>query len=1045
MRPIKLTISAFGPYASKQVIDFEELKGRNIFVISGKTGAGKTTIFDAISYALYGEASGESRETDSLRSHFADDNTETYVELEFELRGEKYTVNRVPKQKKKKARGEGYTEKSADATLTLPDGKVITKVKNVTDKIIEILGITREQFKQIVMLAQGEFKKLLLADSVEREGIFRKIFNTYDFEKIQAELKDKAANLSKNRTKSKHEMEINLKNIKGEHDIVIDEYVDFPLVIEKLKDLLERDNNIYKTLNEEGKEVDNNLQVKNQEKAIIETNNNLLKEKEIITKALEELLSKEDEYKNKSKTIIDGKNAKEVKYIEDKLIETTKKLTKREEDYNLSLKNIDSLKLKQEEANKLLQIEESKECDREKLSVEINNLNKLEEKIIELDSLNNKVMHLKQSAENSKLQIINNKKETEELKKSKEEKELQLKDIATLETKKVELESDIKAKNKTLDEVRELFKVIRSFQNTYIEHNNKAKEYKEFEVEYKKVKENYEKMDDLYKKEQAGILASKLQENEPCPVCGSTNHPNKATIKENLKIPTKEELKVAKENLDKLEKENLEKINNLTTLNSNKTTYLEQVNNHLSMLSATLNIDKTFNSETAKVVKNLGTELKSVIDKLKDELLKVIDKISLKEKIEKELNLITTTINEREHSLIKLEECEKNYTTELTQNITKIDEYKKEIPENITDLKTLNNLIEVKTKELNISKEKLAKLRLENENLAKKLEGENSTSKEINKSIEELKLEIANNKANFNEAIKEQGFDNIQTYEDAKLQISMVESLEKEVENYNSELKLTKAKQEDIINKTKDIVFMDITTIDEEIRSIQNNKKELESKLRELHAIIVGNKTILKNVENLNIEFKEIEEEYKVLGELADLANGKKAPYISFERYILASYFEDIIEAANIRLEKMTGDRFSLIRKTSKSKGAGQKGLELEIYDNYTDSSRDVSSLSGGESFKASLSLALGLSDIVQSNAGGVSLDTMFVDEGFGSLDEDSLNQAIRSLNDLAEGQRLVGIISHVGELKDRIERKIIVTKKRSSAGIGSQVQVVGN
>ena len=1037
MRPIKLTISAFGPYASKQVIDFEELKGRNIFVISGKTGAGKTTIFDAISYALYGEASGESRETDSLRSHFADDNTETYVELEFELRGEKYTVNRVPKQKKKKARGEGYTEKSADATLTLPDGKVITKVKNVTDKIIEILGITREQFKQIVMLAQGEFKKLLLADSVEREGIFRKIFNTYDFEKIQAELKDKAANLSKNRTKSKHEMEINLKNIKGEHDIVIDEYVDFPLVIEKLKDLLERDNNIYKTLNEEGQEVDNNLQVKNQEKAIIETNNNLLKEKEIITKALEELLSKEDEYKNKAKAIIDGKNAKEVKYIEDKLIETTKKLTKREEDYNLSLKNIDSLKLKQEEANKLLQIEESKECDREKLSVEINNLNKLEEKIIELDSLNNKVMHLKQSAENSKLQIINNKKETEELKKSKEEKELQLKDIATLETKKVELESDIKAKNKTLDEVRELFKVIRSFQNTYIEHNNKAKEYKEFEVEYKKVKENYEKMDDLYKKEQAGILASKLQENEPCPVCGSTNHPNKATIKENLKIPTKEELKVAKENLDKLEKENLEKINNLTTLNSNKTTYLEQVNNHLSMLSATLNIDKTFNSETAKVVKNLGTELKSVIDKLKDELLKVIDKISLKEKIEKELNLITTTINEREQSLIKLEECEKNYTTELTQNITKIDEYKKEIPENITDLKTLNNLIEVKTKELNIGKEKLAKLRLENENLAKKLEGENSTSKEINKSIEELKLEIANNKANFNEAIKEQGFDNIQTYEDAKLQISMVESLEKEVENYNSELKLTKAKQEDIINKTKDIVFMDITTIDEEIRSIQNNKKELESKLRELHAIIVGNKTILKNVENLNIEFKEIEEEYKVVGELADLANGKKAPYISFERYILASYFEDIIEAANIRLEKMTGDRFSLIRKTSKSKGAGQKGLELEIYDNYTDSSRDVSSLSGGESFKASLSLALGLSDIVQSNAGGVSLDTMFVDEGFGTLDPQSLDNAIDSLLELQRGGRLVGIISHVEELKERIDAKLEVT----STSKGSKVE----
>ena len=265
----------------------------------------------------------------------------------------------------------------------------------------------------------------------------------------------------------------------------------------------------------------------------------------------------------------------------------------------------------------------------------------------------------------------------------------------------------------------------------------------------------------------------------------------------------------------------------------------------------------------------------------------------------------------------------------------------------------------------------------------------------------------------------------------------MVEVLEKEVENYNSELKLTKAKREDIVNKTKDIVFMDITTIDEEIKSIQENKKELEGKLRDLHSIIDNNKTVLKNVENLNIEFKEIEEEYKVVGELADLANGKKAPYISFERYILASYFEDIIEAANIRLEKMTGDRFSLIRKTSKSKGAGQKGLELEIYDNYTDSSRDVSSLSGGESFKASLSLALGLSDIVQSNAGGVSLDTMFVDEGFGTLDPQSLDNAIDSLLELQRGGRLVGIISHVEELKERIDAKLEVT----STSKGSKVE----
>ncbi|MFR8870345.1 MAG: AAA family ATPase, partial [Paraclostridium sordellii] len=320
MRPIKLTISAFGPYAQKQVIDFEELNGRNIFVISGKTGAGKTTIFDAISYALYGEASGESRETDSLRSHFADDGVETFVELKFELKGERYIVNRVPKQKKKKARGEGYTEKSADATLTLPDGKVITKVTNVTNKLIEILGITRDQFKQIVMLPQGEFKKLLLADSLEREGIFRKIFNTYDFEKIQVQLKESAIALSKNRNKSKDEIKTNLKNIKGEHDIVLGEYVDFPFVIEKLKKVIEKNKFDYETFEEEDKNLSSKLELRNKEKLTIENNNKLLKEKEDIIKTLEKLLSEKEVFENKKKIIINAKNAKEIKYIEDKLI-----------------------------------------------------------------------------------------------------------------------------------------------------------------------------------------------------------------------------------------------------------------------------------------------------------------------------------------------------------------------------------------------------------------------------------------------------------------------------------------------------------------------------------------------------------------------------------------------------------------------------------------------------------------------------------------------------------------------------------------------------
>lgn len=1036
MRPIKLTISAFGPYADKQDIDFEELNGRNIFVISGKTGAGKTTIFDSISYALYGEASGESRETDSLRSHFADDDVETFVELEFDLKGERYIVNRVPKQKKKKSRGEGFTEKSADATLTLPDGKVITKVTNVNNKLIEILGITRDQFKQIVMLPQGEFKKLLLADSLEREGIFRKIFNTYDFEKIQIDLKEKAITLSKNRNKSKDEMQTNLKNIKGEHDIVIGEYVDFPFVIERLKEFIEKDSKTYKNLNENDKTLYNELELTNKEKVKIETNNSLLKEKENVEKILLELLSKEKEFELKKETINKCKNAKEVKYIEDKLIENTITLTQRQKTYEDTILKINELTKEVNVAKENLKIEEAKEPERDALKLEIDKLNSVEPKILEFDDLNKNLTIKNKKVDEVKLQIENNKKLNENLKKEKLENENKLKKIATLETKKVEIENEILNKDKVIQETRELFKVIASFEKSRLNHHNLNKEYEDFEKLYKSTKKNYDDMDELYKKEQAGILASNLQDNTPCPVCGSKVHPRPAIISKNLKVPTKEELKIAKEKLEESEKENNLRINELTKLNTDCKNYFDIVSKSLSKFSRTLGIDENYSSNTANIVKSKGIELKANIDELNKDLIKINEELSLKNRIIDKNNNIENIIIEIEKELNTLEESEKKLLTEIAQISTRIEEYKKEIPKDILDVKTLQNLINTKAKNLNDSLNNLTRLREYSENISKRLEGEASRSNEIKNSIEELKSNIEKTKLEFNGLLNKLGFDDIKNYEEYKSKIYLIEELEKQVEEYYLKLNLFKSKKEDISIKTKELTFVDLVEIDGKIKNIQEQKENLELRLRDLYSILENNKSVLKNVESLNVKFKAIEEEYRVVGELSDLANGKKSPYISFERYILASYFEDIIEAANIRLEKMTGDRFSLIRKKSKSKGAGQKGLELEIYDNYTDSSRDVSSLSGGESFKASLSLALGLSDVVQSNAGGVSLDTMFVDEGFGTLDPQSLDNAIDSLLELQRGGRLVGIISHVEELKERIDAKleVVSTSKGSKA-----------
>ncbi|MGL5346913.1 MAG: AAA family ATPase [Peptostreptococcaceae bacterium] len=1036
MRPIKLTMCAFGPYANKQIIDFEELKGRNIFVISGKTGAGKTTIFDAISYALYGEASGESRETDSLRSHFSDDDVETYVELEFELRGKTYTVNRIPKQKKKKTRGEGYTEKGADATLTLPDGKVITKVKPVTDKLIEILGITKEQFKQIVMLPQGEFKKLLLADSLERESIFRKIFNTYDFEKIQLELKDKAIGLSKKRSKSKDKMQTHLESIKGEHDITIDEYVDFPLVIENLKELIETNKSSYKNIEKEAKEIEDKLKIKNIEKANIENNNNLLKEKEELINIVNQLISKKEEFDNKKIDIKNASNAREIKYIEDKFLDVENKIQKRESDYKLSLNNIERLKLNCIETKESLKLEEAKDKTREKLTIEIDTLKNIQPKIIELDTLNIKVKDLNKNAKEVQSKIIQTKASNESLKKDKIYYENTLKDISSLETKKVEIENDINNNNKVLDDIRGLFKVIKSYENDKLNHFNLSNEYSKFDIDYLDIKNNFNKMDDLYKKEQAGILATQLKENSPCPVCGSNTHPNPAKLKYDIKIPTKEELKLAKENLDKFELDKTSKLNSLTKLKSDIDNKLDFIEENLIKFSTVLNIDVKYDETTYTEVTLKGKELKIIIDEQQNSLQKIINKIALKDSINNKVKEIEECISLNEKSLITLEETEKIYLKDLTEIATKIDEYKKDIPENIQDIKTLTNTIEIKCKELKESKLKLSKLREENEIISKKLEGEVSTSNEIYKSILELKIERDKLKIDFENSLTEFNFKEKKLYDNAKMLIDNIDVLQKQVEDYDSKLNLAQSKKEYILNKTKDLLHIDLMNINDKIILLEADKKNIYNKKEESHSILDANKYILKSVETLNVEFKEIEDEYRVVGELADLATGKKSPYISFERYILASYFQDIIEAANIRLEKMTGDRFTLIRKTTKSKGAGQKGLELEIYDNYTDSSRDVSSLSGGESFKASLSLALGLSDVVQSNAGGVSLDTMFVDEGFGTLDPQSLDNAIDSLLELQRGGRLVGIISHVEELKERIDAKleVISTSKGSRA-----------
>ncbi|WP_317412512.1 SbcC/MukB-like Walker B domain-containing protein, partial [Clostridium baratii] len=672
---------------------------------------------------------------------------------------------------------------------------------------------------------------------------------------------------------------------------------------------------------------------------------------------------------------------------------------------------------------------------RDKLSEEIGQLKTLEPKIKDYDSIKKLILQLEKKSVEVK-ELINKKdEETKLLKINKDKREQELKDINELQLRKVNLDNEIENKTKLINEARDTFKTIDLYEKLKVEHSKIKSKYLKQEEAFKKIKHEYEHMEEVYRKEQAGILAHSLRNGEACPVCGSLNHPNKA-VNGNANIPTEEELKNKKGEFEKYQLENNNIMLELTKINSEANNLLENCNKSLSKLSNDISINPEYDFSSKEEVKNIGINLKSNIEVLNKEIKEIENKINKKEGIESDVLKIDEALNKNEELINSLKESDKDIYAKLQANKASLEELEKDIPKDIISVDCLNKTINNKVLELENSKNKLKLVIKNRDESLNMLEGEKAKVKEIIKNIKEASIELKEKNEILIDSIRTNGFESKEDYIEAKEYIEKIDDLDNEIEIYNNKLSLMKEKNKDLKEKCKDLISINISIIDEEIEKIRKEEELKTEEVKNEHSILQNNKNVLKKVIELNKEFNKKEEEYRVIGELADLANGKKSPYISFERYVLASYFQDIIDAANLRLEKMTGERFSLKRKTSKSKGAGQKGLELEIYDNYTASSRDVSSLSGGESFKASLSLALGLSDVVQASSGGVSLETMFVDEGFGTLDPQSLDNAIDSLLELQKGGRLVGIISHVQELKERVDAKIevISTKEGSTA-----------
>lgn len=1050
MKPIKIIISAFGSYADKTEINFEKVNS-GIFLIAGDTGAGKTTIFDAITYALYEQTSGGVRDGNMMRSQFADDDTPTYVELTFKYQDKIYKITRNPqyerRSKRKTSDGSGYTTELPKVELVLPNGKVfIGKKTETNNKITEILGIDREQFTQIAMIAQGDFLKLLHANSDERKRIFSKIFDTKIYGKIQESLQNKIreinTELAKNKTLCEHE----LKNITClDESIYKDQWMDMIYNFEfKTDSILESLDKINSEIKD--KEIDINSKkdsVQGKLNNIIsainnaETINALFKKLKFAHDVKANLDGMAKEQNIKEKRLNDAKKAERVKIDENKYVDKSKALVEARQRVMVLNSWLKDNENALEALSKHLQ-----ECEKNKLENEeklTGYITRIEDTLPKYDDLKSKKdLESNLSKEKSDLEksIDGIKKyidEKKEVKLKLEKEQEQLKNCYAVFTEAQLSLNNIENRVVELDELYNLTSDLTSIKKKYdmsvVEARDSFKSYSE-------LNDLYEQMYRAFLNEQAGILAKeRLMPNMPCPVCGSTNHPNIASVSEYA--PSQLEIEKAKKDRDKAEKQNSISNEKLQVAKQSYELKLEIVSNKAKQIFKKDKTDESTNYINARFIAESLEKAKKDLEQSKNNLKSASHNVNKYETNIKELELIQKELNDK---TTNLDEVNKNYNElniKITTLSTSIEELKKQL---LFDVK------EEAVKRLNMYRDKLKALNDAVLNATNKF---SALSKEIEakkgQQISEIengtriKAELEETKNAYYNAIDANEFESEEEYKNSKLSSAQIESLQSDIDGYKKRLSDVNNEIRIYTEQTEgksEIVIDNMIKIRNDLMSAL---QEIEREFKVVYALDKKNFDAKVNIEKLFKERKVTREQYEIYDSLNKTANGKISENVKmdFETYVQRQYFNMIISAANKRLNRMSSGQFLLqCRDISDLGNRGPVGLDLDVYSLVTDTTRDIKTLSGGESFMAALSMALGLSDVIQSTAGAVHLDTMFIDEGFGSLDDNSRAQAINVLNELAGNSRLIGIISHVSELKEQIENKLLVKKSEKGSKV---------
>lgn len=1012
MKIISLTMNAFMTYKDKTTIQFDDFIDHGLYLISGPTGAGKTTIFDAMTFALYGVASGSTRSQAYFRSDFADVKDETYVEMTFELHQKLYQIKRSPTYTRP-----GYkTAKMANAYLTC-DGITIEGVKEVNSKINHLLGVDVHQFKQIVMIAQGEFTKLIYASSEEREHVLRHIFHSEPLVKFENILKEEAKKnkekylLSSQQILSRFQLlSLPSEFMKSHNDQFHPSYLEEATL--QNQDIYEKTS----FLKQQYEQTKHDYDTFSQNYYIKEKQNQDLLEYHQVKKEYDELLQQQTTiqklYEDISKMkIIEQNQSLIIQY------------NQTQDDYHKTNKQISLVSTKFNHATQLFLTKEKEyqklpqlKTDKDRLLVEIENNKQAIEKQKEYLQIKKKHVSLTQNIQKLDYEYEQFKNTHDKLSKRMERDQENVSQLSQLQLDLQQKEQKVKEVNNKRVAIHELSQFYDNLTVLQDYHYDLSNQYKKKDQIYQEVLQRYQHEDESFKRQQAGILALSLQENEPCPVCGSLHHPHLAKLSTRVLTSTElEELSLEVEEKKQSKEETYQEV-----LAQNQK--INTMKTKIDILKKQLSIEDELSKE---VFIHLLSDVISVIRDQEKTYQKKYNEVvylkRVKKSLEQDTILFNQQIEEMKTMSDKIHKMEKQaaiYESQLQEfqnqyHFQHHSDYQEQLSQNILHLKQLEENINQIDQSYHQCQKDVSILTHQKDDLDQQI-----------KTLIERKNDIENQFYVF----IEKNFESLEEYSQYGKQLKQLNHKEKLYQDYVIKQRTLSSQLEKLQVQTKDYVLTDLSLETKQLHELESKRDHSFKLYNEQLHIYQQNQEILEILQKEYSKNQTIFENYIMYQDLSDMTSGKNAQRMSFERYVLSTYFEHILEYANIELLKMSQGRFALYRKQS-IKGTKQQGLDLSVLDYETGMMRDIQTLSGGESFKAALSLALGLSSMIQTYAGGIELNTLFIDEGFGTLDNESIDQALSVLLDLQNDNKVIGIISHVDELKERINTQIVVEK----------------